>query len=514
LSFTLRPRQQTDLNDVRHELRTHRSCLLVAPCGYGKGVVTTKIIEGSKLKGKHVLFIVYGRDRVNDMDERVTKLGIEHGVIMGDRQRARQYSVQVASVSTLHRMEHLPSADLIIVDECHLGLSPTFRAVLDLYPAAKIIGLTATPVLGNGKPLGKASGGIFESMVKGPTVKQLIGEGFLCRSRVIAPPPPAGIAGIRKKKTGEFDENQGAAVCDNPTVIGDIVAHWKQHSSDRKTVAFGFHQAHAFHIAESFRAAGVNFAYIDADTPDGDSIHEPGTRKFIMHQYDHGDLVGIASVGVISIGWDHSICKSLIFASKTASFPRYHQRLGRGSRPHKGFTDFLVLDHTGNLYEHEEKGPFFESDIDWQLDGDPVCAKDGDSAERVRKCDTPVIVPDTGVPAGFTGEMSKNGEYMLCCFGSFPPGPKSCPYCGIPLPTRTQEIEVEEGQLQELTLEDRERMELKIRQESERKAYYLDLVKLQMEKGYRPGYAIVVFKSRFGYFPPRGWKAEVERIVA
>lgn len=508
--YTLRPHQADNLQQLREALRSHRSVLLAAECGYGKGVITTHIIDGARRKGKHVLFTVYGKDRVNDMDERVTNLGIEHGVLMGSRRRERWHPVQVASVSTLHKMQHKPPADLIVIDEAHLGLSPTFREVLDQYSSAKIIGLTATPMLGNGRALGVKSGGIFESMVKGPSVKQLIREGNLVGSVVIAPSPPSDLAGLRKKKTGEFDEEQGAAICDTSKVIGDIVDHWERYSSDRKTVAFGFNQKHAFDIAESFRARGHNFAYVDANTPDGD-IHTPGTRKFIWHQYDHGDLVGVAAVGVISIGWDHSVAKCLLLCSKTASFPLYRQRLGRGSRPHPGFDNFRIHDHTGNLFEFQDKGAFFESEIDWQLDGDPIKLSEEDKSRKVYTCKNAVEISDLGVHPGFRGPVDKG--WMLPCLQPFSPGPKQCPNCGIPLVVNTKEIAVEEGELQEITQEMREAAEANIRAESKRKAEYLDLVRLAKQRGYKSGYALVVFRSKFGHFPPKGWKAECEAIA-
>jgi DNA repair protein RadD len=508
--FALRPHQAENLQQMREQLRTHRSVLLAAECGYGKGVITTHIIDGARKKGRHVLFMVYGKDRVNDMDERVTNLGIEHGVLMGSKRRERWHPVQVASVNTLHRMQHKPLGDLIVIDEAHLGLSPTFREVLDCYGNAKIIGLTATPMLGNGRALGVKSGGIFESMVKGPGVKQLIKEKSLVGSVVIAPNPPADLAGLKKKKSGEFDEEQGAAICDTSKVIGDIVDHWEKYSSDRKTVAFGFNQKHAFDIAESFRARGHNFAYVDANTPDGD-IHTPGTRKFIWHQYDTGDLVGVAAVGVISIGWDHSAAKCLLLCSKTASFPLYRQRLGRGSRPHPGFDHFRIHDHTGNLFEFQDKGAFFESEIDWQLDGDPIKLSEEDKARRVYTCKTEVRIPEDGVPPGFTGPV-ENG-WLLPCMQPFSPGPKRCPNCGIPLISNTKEIEVEAGELQEITQEMREAAEAKIRAENKRKAEYLDLVRLAKQKQYRSGYSQIVFKSKYGYWPPQGWKADVEFIL-
>lgn len=516
MSFTLRPRQIEDLNAVRHELRTHRSCVLVAPCGYGKGVLTTKIIDSARAKGKHVLFMVYGKDRVNDMHDRVTELGIEHGVLMGDHKRKRWHHVQIASISTLRRMAHLPKGDLIIIDEGHLGLSNSFRQVLGYYPDSKILALTATPVLGNGRALGVASGGIFESMVRGPSVSETIAEGHLVGSRVLAPPPPTELAALKKKPTGEFDDNQGAAICDNAKVIGDIVDHYKRYAIDRKAVVFGFNQKHAFDIAESFKAAGLNWCYIDADTPDGD-IHTPGTRKFLFHQYDHGDLVGISSCQTISIGWDHSVAKCLIFASKTASLPLFHQRLGRGSRPHKGFDHFRVHDHTGNLYEFEkQEACFFESEIDWQLDGEPIKLKDSDSATRVGTCKRPIRVPESGVPIWFLGPLSKDSAWMLPCFATFPAGPAQCPYCKLPLEVQSRTVEVEDGELHEVQVV--AKSEKMLAYEERMKKRYFELVhKIRTERRangfpFSEKWPAVQFNLEFHRFPRKEWKAEAAAL--
>ncbi len=508
MSFILRPHQEKDLAAIRRELSRVRSTMLVAACGYGKGVITTKIIDGARAKGKHVLFMVRGRDRVNDMHERLAKLGVDHGLIMGSKPRDRRHNAQVASSDTIWRMKDKPKADLIIIDECHLGLSPTFRRTLDEYPDARILGLTATPCLGNGRPLGRSAGGIFDSMVKGPSVKELIAQNYLVRSEVIAPPPPPDLRGLKKLKTGEFDSEQGAAICATAKIIGDVVDHYKRHSSHLKAVSFGFNQAHAYDIAESFKAAGFNWAYVDADTPDG-SIHTPHTRKWIWHQFDHGDLQGISSCQTISIGWDHSIAKCLLLCGKTSSLPLYHQRLGRGSRPHPGHDHFRVHDHTGNWTEFADIGPFFESDIDWQLDGAPPKKE-----KKMSTCD--VEVP--GPPAeNFTGPYA--GGIMIPCLKIWETDKKldECPYCGIPLVPDARadrgEITSEDGDLQVISADMRAELEARIRAHSEEKAEYLRMVKLAHAKGYKPGYPYAAFKAKFGRRPERGWKKEVEFIT-
>src|ERR1700722_15853921 len=143
--MNLRPYQETILADLRTETRAGRNPLLIAPCGSGKGSLIALIVHNATLKGHRVIFAVHGKSLVVDMSERVRKLGIEHGVLMGGEPRARWHSVQVASIDTLHRMAHPPQASLIIVDEAHMALSPTWRKTLDRYPAARVIGATATP---------------------------------------------------------------------------------------------------------------------------------------------------------------------------------------------------------------------------------------------------------------------------------------------------------------------------------------------------------------------------------
>lgn len=505
----LRDYQEKMVNDTREALSRVRCVLIQSECGSGKGSVCAYMINRAVQRGNRVLFLVRGRDRVVDMNDRVTRLGIPHGVLMGGQKRERHYNTQVASIDTLHRMQYKPSVDMIIIDECHFGLSPTFRQVLDHYADVKIIGMSATPSLGNGKPLGVKSGGIFEEIVHGPSVSDLISQGHLVGSKVFAPPPPEGIAGIKKKKTGEFDEGEGASICDNRKVIGDMIENYRRYSSDRKFAAFGFHQKHAFHIAEQFREQGINVAYVDAETPEGD-IHTPGTRKFIWHQYDHGDLVGIASVGITDVGWDHSICKALLFLAKTASFPRFRQRLGRGSRPHKGYSDFHVHDHTANLWEFTEQGPFFESEINWQLNGDAVKKHDEDDpAPRVSTCKRPMPIPDAGVPSWFKGETT-NG-YMLCCYLTFKAGPQQCPRCGLPVSVDQPDIKVEEGQLQEVTAEARELSAKQIERESKLRARYLELIQIGLNgrkkdgTPWSPKWATIAFKHEYGFWPKKNW---------
>src|ERR1019366_4138471 len=115
--------------------------------------------------------------------------------------------LQVASISTLHARAirgtrlALPAADLLVVDECHHATARTWRAIIDAYPAAVLLGLTATPCRGDGRGLG----GIFSTMIECPQVQELIAKGHLVPSTVYAPVDP-DLGGVTIRQ-GDYAEN-------------------------------------------------------------------------------------------------------------------------------------------------------------------------------------------------------------------------------------------------------------------------------------------------------------------
>ena len=485
MSVVLRPYQIRDLDLMRAELRAHRSALYVAPCGSGKGTLISHIVNTCVERGKRVIFAVHGKALVHDMSQRVARLGIKHGVLMGAHRRERWHAVQVASIDTLHRMEHPPQADLIIADECHMSLSPTWRKTIDRYPQSKVIGMTATPIRLDRQGLGSASGGLFDSMVVGPTERELIEMGFLVRSRVLAPPPPSDLGSL-KKTAGEFNTKQQAAVCDKAKVIGDIVKHWVQHAEQRHgaTAAFGVDQAHANHIAEQFRLAGFEFAYVDAETPDTD-------RQRIWDDLDHRRIRGVSSVGCLSVGWDHSVVDCIISARKTASLGLWRQMLGRGSRIHPGKENFLCLDHVGNTHQHFPYG-MFEDEVPWCLDGEAIRPSEH-KADSVTTCKTPAIV---------------DGVKRLPCYATFKTGPKECPYCGLVIMVKARKIEQQDGELKEIKWVSASELQ---QRERTMKALYEALHRQQRENNYKPGFASIRYKEQYGEWPKRAWKEEMDR---
>ena len=478
----LRPYQQVFADEIRRLWAQHSSIVLQSPTGSGKGSLIAYVVQRAALKGNRSIFLVHGRHLVFDMDARLDHLGLDHGVIMASHPRRKPWlHAQVASIDTCaRRLEHLPEAKIVIVDECRLATSPTWRSVIEAYKAkgSKILGMDATPVGPSGRGLGE--GGLFEAMIVGPQPQELIDQGYLVKSEVYWPEGGADARAARKVKrtAGELDAAAQAAIIDKPKLIGDIVREWELRGRNDKTVVFGVHQKHAQNIAEQFRCAGHDFAYVDSDTPETE-------RKLIWEDYDNGNLKGIVNVRVLGYGWDHPITSCIVDAAATGSMANHLQKWGRGTRPYAGKTRFIVIDHYGNVGEHG----MYEECRTWSLDGVPKRSK-GESKDEIRiaRCTQ--------------------------CIRPFPLGRTACPYCGAPIEKKYSKILTAKGELKkyEAKLLTPEQWQAKLARDEERRAKYLELCQTGYQREYKDGWASIRFKEMFHTWPPREWIQAAETM--
>jgi superfamily II DNA or RNA helicase len=404
----LRPYQEALVAQVRFQYQLgHSSVLAVLPTGGGKTVIFSHIAQSAARKGNRVCILVHRAELLDQASRSLAAMDVPHGCIRANRKMDLTHSVQVASVQTLARRLHLIPPDffqLLVVDEAHHTNAGTWRNVVQHFNAAKLLGVTATPIRGDGRGLGEW----YQSMVLGPSSQQLTEAGFLASAKVLAP-PGFDASGLRKRM-GDFDQKQAAQRVN--TIMGDCVGHYRKHLPDQTAIAFCCSVAHAEAVADLFKSAGIAAASIDG-TMSNDC------RQDLLQRLGSGKIKVLASCALIGEGVDVPSVGGCILLRPTESVGLHLQMIGRCLRPLDG-KRAVVLDHVGNtlrLGHHLEER-------NWSLDG--IKKRDGNAAPSVKVC--PV------------------------CFATSPSAAQACEECGsiFPAPER-HELKQVDGELVEMS---------------------------------------------------------------
>jgi superfamily II DNA or RNA helicase len=471
--YTLRPYQAQAVDDLRASLRRgHRRLLLQAGTGSGKTIIASEIIKSAVGKGKLVLFLAHRRELIDQCSAKLDAFGVRHGIIMAGRERQQARQVQVASIQTLwsramrRDVMTLPSADLVVLDECHRSLAPTYLKLIEHYgEEAVVLGMTATPCRGDGRGLG----GVYEDMVQAPSVAELTKQGYLVPVRYFAPSAP-DLHGVRVRM-GDYVEGELEERMDKEPLIGNLVETWGRLADGRKTVVFATGVKHSIHIRDEFLRAGVACAHIDGNTP----LDE---REDTLYALLRHDLQVVTNCMVLTEGWDCPPVSCCVLARPTKSIGLYLQMAGRTLRPWEGKTDCLLLDHSSNVATHG----FVDQPVPWALLEDSKVQDRVKERKRERKDPNPVVCPQC--KAMFIGKAA-------------------CPACGW-RPQRTgEEYRWVDGQLVEVTSDGEKDVPYS---QAAKLAWYRQLVALARSRGYKEGWIAHTYKKKFGAWPPRIWQ--------
>ena len=145
---------------------------------------------------------------------------------------------ELRMVDTIHVRGLPDDVGLLVIDECHgVAGSQKYRTLLARYNLVPVVGLTATPfAVGMAKDYPDIGGPLFEHLVVGATIGELIEGGFLVDVDIYAPSEP-DLAGVRSSKgiDGVLDYNQ--ADLDKAVDAGD------QHAGVEATGILGLQDA-------------------------------------------------------------------------------------------------------------------------------------------------------------------------------------------------------------------------------------------------------------------------------
>lgn len=315
---TLRPYQLQGVEAV--EASPSQATLLVIPTGGGKTVCAEELLARATARGERALVLVHRRELLRQTHQRLqARLGtLQVGIIAPGTPQSPWSPVQVAMVQTVAVRDARPPADLIIWDEAHHALAEQWRSILNSYPAAKLVGLTATPQRLDGKPLGD----IFESLVVAATYPELLAQGHLVDCRVYQPPeiPGSGLA-------------------------RDPLDAWQRYGEQSQTFGFASSVAQACELAARFTSAGIPSAVIEAGTPARE-------RDRILEAFRAGTIKVLWNVFCLTEGTDVPSARCVLLARSCAHVSMYLQIVGRVLRPHASKPDAILIDLSGATLIH------------------------------------------------------------------------------------------------------------------------------------------------------------------
>jgi len=416
--LSLRPYQSEGLDRIRASFASgKRAPLLVLPTGAGKTVCYSAIGEGAAARGNRVLILEHRKELNRQASVALGRLDVRHQIIappdkIADIRRVhvaklgRPYiengaGIAVASVQTLaRRMDWLQKFNpaLIVIDEAHHAVAGTWARIIAALPNSRLLGVTATPCRTDGQGLGD----VFDDMIVGPSISDLIDDGYLVRPITYAPPLPQAaqeeLKGLRRKG-GDVKGDEVAAILDKPTITGCAVEHYRKLAEGKPAIVFCASIKHANHVCQAFVRAGFRFRVITGDMDDDE-------RDAGINGLADGTLQGIVTVDIAGEGTDIPVAEVAIMLRSTESESLYIQQGGRVLRPvyadgydlstrdgrlaaiaasAKPFA--IVIDHVGNSgimkgSEFMPKHGQLTDDRGWSLHGRKKSGK-GNGSERL-----------------------------------------------------------------------------------------------------------------------------------
>ena len=400
----LRDYQVEAITNVKKSfLNDAKSVLLTLPTGAGKTVIFSQITKLAKSKGSNVLILVHRKELIDQAGDKLTKANVKYGIIAAGH-KPIDSNVQVASVQTLiNRLNNLWIPSIIIIDEAHHAVASSWQKVFNHYKDTLKLGVTATPMRMTGAGLGE----VFDDLIVGSTIPELVELGHLAKHEVYAPPNKLNLDKIRTIR-GDFNKKEVEDELDKVDIVGDAVDNYRKLGQNKPAIAFCISVKHGQYVTNKFKQAGYTAELITGSMKSDD-------RKTLVDNFKTGKVQILVSIDVVSEGFDVENCSVAILLRPTQSEGLYIQQVGRVLRPEPNKTA-IVLDHVGNTKRHG-----FVDDIrEFDLHQKAKSKRKGEIAPAVQTCEQ--------------------------CFAVFKPQP-ICPVCGHEKVITKREISYEDGEL-------------------------------------------------------------------
>ena len=390
---------QEDMKErIEKAFESHQSVMVQMPTGTGKTILLAEVVKSEKLKGKNpcVWIVVHRRELVEQIKETLAKqldsslftfhssLHLDFSLLTFHSSLIKVFSIQWLS-KHYHELEEKPS--LIIIDEAHHAVAKTYKEVMDAYPEAKKLGLTATPC----RLTKRGFTDLFDVLLQSWSVKKFIADGWLSLYDYMSIREDSEdwrlVNSLKKRGAdGDFSLREMSEKLNVQPSIERLCDTVMRYAANKKGITYAIDIAHAERIAQYYREHGLNAVAISSKTPPEErkqiierfkntncheierdsntNYHELPTnchelssncRQFKTQNSCSGKrlyepsakLKILITVDLFGEGFDCPDVEFIQLARPTLSLAKYLQQVGRGMRVFEGKKYCLILDNVG-----------------------------------------------------------------------------------------------------------------------------------------------------------------------
>lgn len=349
--MTLRPYQADALATLEKDLAAElRELGISLPTGTGKTHIMTEL--GKRGADNVVPYhgpgrVLYLLHRDTLIEQTAAKLrqyctpGTSIGILKAERNETGAQII-VASIHSLRsekRRAKLPPIKLVVVDEAHVSVSATYKAVFEHLGVGKpdgpiMVGFSATWTRSDDTGLGD----VWKKISYTRTIKWAVQNKFLVPPKAIQVGAGVDLSEVRvSRTTGDYrDEDLGKAVM-LEELRDSVVAAMHKYGDGRPAALFAPTVEAAEYFLDGLRDAGIT-----AEGLYGTTSAAVRRQRFAAHR--EGSVRVLGTCTALAEGWDCPPCSLILLVRPIRHEGLFVQIFGRALRPWPGKQDALLLD--------------------------------------------------------------------------------------------------------------------------------------------------------------------------
>lgn len=363
--FNLRWYQEEGINALLN-YDYKQNPLLVFPTGTGKSIIIAEFCKRAMYAypNTRILMLTHVKELVEQNANKLKAVWetVPLGIFSaGLKQKDTTNPIIFGSMQSVYKhiqkcneqqIPHFGSIDLLIIDEAHLvsekdetSYRGIIKALYDINPYIKVIGLTATPYRLKGGMLTDCGifGEVIYDLSQADQFIRLIKEGYL--APLIPKQTSIEIDVSNVSVLGnEYNLKQLAQVSDKDEITFNAVREIVEHGTaqNRKAwIIFCTSVEHCEHVNAMLLSMGIASATCHSKLSDKENTAN-------INAFKSGELQCLVNNNKLTTGFDYPDIDLIGMLRPTNSVSLWIQMLGRGTRPSPNKENCLVLDFAGN----------------------------------------------------------------------------------------------------------------------------------------------------------------------